>query len=177
MYKVVICLLVPFVSFGSYGQFSYQFVKENGIQRPNGEVYLEGMVSVSDEIDEAYSFEISTRGNGVLRCGETKLHVFDNYYEGTTYLLNIDFCDVNDDGYKDMLIYGAVKYSTEKDRSSSDEVENVVFIYAYNKAERSFSLSYRNASFDLSKMGDANTQWWNRVMNAKSETTPSTPSD
>ena len=97
------------------------------------------------------SMDFSPRDNGILKFANLKLHVYDPYPNPYFYdndLLDIQFSDLNKDGYKDLVISGIVNRSHEQ----KDEVisrEQVVFIYMFDHKKKMFSLTFKKASFKL----------------------------
>ena len=93
----------------------------------------------------------TARGNGHLEIGKLKLKIIDNYDDGAKYMdcsLHIDFEDLNDDGFNDMIVSGIVCYTHEK-QDVVVKHENCVFIYMYSPSTDKFVQKYRRANFSL----------------------------
>ena len=93
----------------------------------------------------------TARGNGHLEIGKLKLKIIDNYDDGAKYMdgsVHIDFEDLNDDGFNDMIISGIVCYTHEK-QDIVVKHEDCVFIYMYSPSTDTFVSKYRRASFSL----------------------------
>ena len=61
---------------------------------------------------------------------------------------HIEFADIDQDGWKDLVITGTVDYMDEK-LDIVRETEQFTFIYKYFPKTNSFRQTYRHASFDL----------------------------
>ncbi len=115
-----------------------------------GEEELSKEVVVAQDVKLVAIIEVSAKGNGSLRIANLNLKVFDDHNDGVYYeneMLNIDFCDIDGDGKRELVISGIVCFTDEK----GDKVlrrEAVVFIYAL-QPNRTFKQVYRNTDFRL----------------------------
>jgi hypothetical protein len=95
--------------------------------------------------------DITSKGNGVLRIANLNLKVVDGHDDGAVYdrgWAHIEFADIDDDGWKDLVVTGIVNYTDDK----TEEIykrEPFTFIYRYDPARAEFRRSYRRASFGL----------------------------
>ena len=109
-------------------------------------------------------FKEFQNGNGQMIIGDQIFYIIDGHGDGATYetsILEVEFIDLNSDGYMDFICSGLVEYMSDID----DEIyerEAVVFIYLYNQKEKRFGLKYKKSSFDLEEPNDASNKWWER---------------
>jgi len=115
-----------------------------------GEQGLKKEVVLAPGVKLSAIIEVSAKGNGSLRIGNLVLKLVDDHSDGSYYedgMLNIDFCDIDGDGKREMLISGIVCYTDEK----GDKVlrrEAVVLIYQL-QPNRTFKEVYRNTTLRL----------------------------
>ena len=110
----------------------------------------------------------TVRGNGGMEIGEQSFRILDGYEDGASYqdgVLAVEFKDVTNDGYVDLLINGVVLYTGEID-SEIYEQEKVHFCYAYDPDIKLFVLRDRTSSFDLMTENPGN-KWWDRFYSEK----------
>lgn len=84
---------------------------------------------------------------GYMALGGQKFYIYDKGL-GESDKLNIDFVDVNDDGYRDLVISGIVKNTTDND---CYDWECVVSVYICSPKINSFVLKYKRGLFDVGK--------------------------
>jgi len=93
--------------------------------------------------------------NTWFRIANLKLNIYGDYFNVKTSsgnILDVDFIDINNDGYKDIIISGMVSYTK---LGYSDIVlpsEYAVFIYTFEPDKKEFRCAYRNASFRLEEL-------------------------
>jgi len=83
----------------------------------------------------------------------------DFHYAGQE--LDVEFLDINGDGWQDLIISGIVYYTGTVDFEIYEQ-ESVVFIYLCDSKEQRFVLKYKKASFDIEVENDAYVQWKKR---------------
>ncbi len=96
--------------------------------------------------------DITSKGNGTLNILNQSLFIYDAHDEGDVYehgRLNVAFTDLDDDGYRDMVITGVVLYTYETGDDVIADREAVTWVYTYEPDANGFALRYTNASFDL----------------------------
>jgi len=109
-------------------------------------------------------FEEFQNGNGSMSIDGQIFFIFDNHGDGASYnngLLDVQFIDLDDDGFLDLICSGVVEFTGEIDQEVYEK-ESVVFIYIYNQMQKKYALKYKKASFDLEAAGDSSNQWWTR---------------
>lgn len=113
-------------------------------------------VEISKDIMLKADMEITRRGNGWLKIANLDLHVGRSGYDSLIYkdeLLDVDFVDINGDGFKDIIISGLMLYPHEQ----LDIIlyrEAVVFIYLFEPKNKKFNLAYINSSCRLEEAND-----------------------
>jgi hypothetical protein len=114
----------------------------NGIP---GEEHYEKLIDIGHGIRANAVIDVTTKGNGTLSVSNLRLHVLDEHDDGEVFvggLLHAEFVDINQDGYKDLVIYGISEQTGEKE---GDPVSfaPVVSIYIFNPLEKCFKLRFR----------------------------------
>jgi hypothetical protein len=131
--------------------FAVRITKSEILGAYDKEGGLKKTIIIGDNIKLIANIQMTPRGNGGLRIANLDLHVYDSYHDVAYYendLLDIDFIDINKDGYKDIIVSGIVCYEHDKKNIILCR-EPVVFIYMFSPKKKKFFLSYRNASFKL----------------------------
>ena len=135
------CMLVMFAMMCS-GQ---HITPEVDLQRnPNGmpdELVWSKTINVGPNLTLPATIEVTAKGNGFLSVGEVSLgKVYDAHDDGTTFegfLADIAFKDINDDGFKDVVISGIINTHHEK----QDEIlsrEAFVRVYLYDIKQQTY---------------------------------------
>ena len=123
-------------------------------QDPNGvtgECVHEQTIDVGGGVKFPARLKQTTKGNGALSIANLQLRVIDGHDDGALYageMPHVEFADLNDDGFKDLVVGGIVEYTDEKGDFVRDR-ESFVFIYRYDPKTNEFRRSYRRASFNL----------------------------
>jgi hypothetical protein len=94
---------------------------------------------------------VTSKGNGTLQIANLKLKVVDCHDDGAHYhrgWAHIDVADIDEDGWKDLVVTGIADYTEEK-TGEVFEQEPFTFIYRYDPARAEFRRTYRRASFRL----------------------------
>ena len=74
-------------------------------------------ILIGEGLPYSAKMEITDRGNGWLKIANLDLHVGRSGYDSLIYkngLLDVDFIDINGDGFKDIVISGLALYSHEQ---------------------------------------------------------------
>ena len=105
-----------------------------------GEQRYEKSIEVGTEADITAVVDVTARGNGILAFANLKLKVLDEHDDGLIYvggLLYVEFVDVSEDGFKDVVITGTIANTGEKE---TDRVtySTVTSIYVYQPQRREF---------------------------------------
>jgi hypothetical protein len=135
-------------------RIQYKDFKESPIN-PNFKIY-EKEILIGKGIKLKATALITSRGYGDLEIGNLQLGIYNvnggvvRYENG---LLDVDFIDIDGDGYKDIIVSGTVLYFDEKIDDLVLRREPVVFIYMFNPQSKSFYHAYRNSSSQLDGEG------------------------
>lgn len=116
------------------------------------ENYWSKEIKISKDITLKPELEITYRGNGFLKIANLDLYIYRwGYNTAIIYkncMLNVDFVDINGDGFKDIVISGLALYPHEQ-REIILKREPVLFIYLFDPKKKKFNLDYINSSFYL----------------------------
>src|SRR5215831_13504459 len=90
-------------------------IRASDLHRPadgmQGEMEFQKDIQVTKDIKMPVRIEVTAKGNGSLRVGNLELKVYDDHNDGIYYeggLLDIDFCDLDGDGKRAMIISGII---------------------------------------------------------------------
>ncbi len=144
---------------GKSGQFGI-VIKGN----PSGDYYTETWFDISPagsikRIDQKFLYE-----SGYLTFGDEKFYIYSGINSVAQYNnheLAVSFVDVNNDGFKDMIISGTVLYTGMVDYETYDS-EDVIFAYVYNANHGKHDLLFKKATFDLTVIDDSSQKWMDR---------------
>jgi len=95
------------------------------------------------------SLDVTSKGNGLLRLLNVCVKLVDDHDDGAIYVggaLTAEFADVNSDGYRDMVVSGAVMYTDDRSGTARG-IEPVLFVYTFEPRSNTYLLSIRQASF------------------------------
>lgn len=110
-----------------------------------GEEKYEREIEIGPGVKFAAVVEVTVRGNGTLRVANLdELRVFDEYDDGAVYvggLLHVEFVDITNDGYKDLVITGTVVHTGEKE-TDPRTYETVTSIYVFDPKKKEFHLVF-----------------------------------
>jgi len=110
------------------------------------------VIHIGHNLSYPASILVTNKGNGILEFANLKLHVYDGHDDGRYFdggLAHVEFVDLNDDGYKDIVVTAAVVYTDEKDKIIA--TKPALFVYYFDPKTRSFFLKYKVADFDLDR--------------------------
>lgn len=96
-----------------------------------------------------------------LSLGGQRFYVYSRLHHDCHYgnqELEVEFLDINGDGWEDLLISGIVYYTGTVDLEIYEQ-EAVVFIYFCDPEKQRFVLKHKRASFDIEVENDAYVQW------------------
>ncbi len=106
-----------------------------------GELVWSKTINVGPNLTLPATIEVTAKGNGFLSVGEVSLgKVYDEHDDGQTFegsLADIAFKDINDDGFKDVVISGIINIHHEK----HDEILSrgaFVRVYLYDSGKRTY---------------------------------------
>jgi hypothetical protein len=123
-----------------------QVMERSDFVRPKdglpGELAWSKAIQISNEVRIIVSVEVTGKGNGILELGTKRLRVWDEHDDGRIFvngLLHVEFVDITGDGYKDLLIFGAVQDTT----NASKAPEPLLSIFIYQKDKHEFQLAYK----------------------------------
>jgi len=114
--------------------------------RMPGEQRYERQIEIGHGIKLNARVDVTVRRNGTLRIANLKLRVLKEYDDGSVYvggLLHVEFLDLTDDGFKDLVITGTVAHTGEKE---TDPVtyEAVTSIYVFDPKQKEFRLVFHH---------------------------------
>jgi hypothetical protein len=123
----------------------------DGVQLMPGERRAQRIIEVGPATKLLASVDVTAKGNGILSVGDLRLRVLDEHHDGASYeggMANVEFADVDRDGWKDLVIVGIANYTDEK-TDAVNAREPFAFIYRYDPQRKSFRQTYKHASFAL----------------------------
>ncbi|MCC5790924.1 MAG: hypothetical protein JJT75_14940 [Opitutales bacterium] len=94
---------------------------------------LHGTVAISDEFELPYSFTIKAKGKGITEIGGISIRTYSaprgqSNFEG--FLLKHDFIDINDNGYRDLLLSGIYRINHDNESDAfSQRVIVAIFLF------------------------------------------------
>ena len=109
-----------------------------------GEQTYERQIEIGPGVKLDVVVDVTVRRNGILRVANLKLHVLDEYDDGVIYvggLLHVEFVDITNDGYKDLIVTGTVVHTGEKE-ADPRTYETVTSIYVFDPKKREFHLAF-----------------------------------
>ncbi len=108
-----------------------------------GEERFEKDIAIGLDVGVHVKVEVTAKGNGILHVANLKLKVFKEHDSGHVFdggLLRVDFVDVTDDGYKDIVISGIIRFTG--DNGDTIRSESVVCLYVFDRRENRFIKKY-----------------------------------
>jgi hypothetical protein len=134
--------------------FADRITKENIKDNPNdpNERCCEKEINIGGSIKLKATISITSHGNGWMKVANLNLYVYGGAHSVAVYepmLMDIDFVDIDGDGFKDLVISGNVLYY---DNETLLRREPVVFIYMFNSQRKEFYCAYRKASYSLDRI-------------------------
>ena len=83
-----------------------------------GELEWAGKVDIGDNLAEPARIEVTNKGNGFLEmCGQ-EFRVYDDHDDGVVFdppFVRVTFLDIDNDGFRDLLICGMVRTTDGSD--------------------------------------------------------------
>lgn len=116
-----------------------------------GERRLQRTIEVGPGTRMDATIEETNKGNGLLTIGNLRLKVVDSHGDGAVYqdgMPNVEFADIDGDGWKDLVVSGIVNYSDEKGVAIRKR-ESFTFIFRFDPRTKTFRQTYKHASFKL----------------------------
>jgi hypothetical protein len=116
-----------------------------------GEGVLQTTIDVGPGMTLDAVVEVTAKGNGVLSIANLRLRVVDEHDDGIVYKdgwAHTEFVDLNNDGWKDLVVLGSL-VRTREAASESPGGEPFVFIYLFDAEAMAFVRSYKHATFEL----------------------------
>ena len=111
---------------------------------------LEKTLNIGHDIQVAYEFEITSKGNGAIVLPGILLRLYDNHHDLSYFkngLLNNEALDINSDGFKDILLWGTAL--TFDDDGNSLGEEEVVGILLYSVKEQKYVVLKKSEQIDV----------------------------
>jgi len=112
-------------------------------------------VKIADNYKASVVLKDFQDGNGYMEVGGLTLHISDGHSDGIEYKnsrLDVEFVDLDRDGYKDLICSGIVEYKNDGDEVY--KTEDVIFIYRFDSTKKQFTPLFKKASFDLEWTGE-----------------------
>lgn len=127
----------------------------------HGERVFEQPISIGPGVDVVVRTEVTSKGNGAFHLKNLEVRNFDQHHDAAVFrddALKTEFIDLDGDGYRDLVVSGAVIYTADRPESPQRSfVETVVWIFLYRRELDQFEPRYRNASFSLDLAGGPTT--------------------
>lgn len=124
---------------------------EAAIARLGIEGHIPTVVKLSPDINLPCTFDLTTKGNGVLEIGDMRLLVYDVHDNGHVYaggLASLDLVDLNADGVKELVVSVTVLTTDEKS-STVTEIRPFAFVYTYNKDTKQLMRTDSSTGYDI----------------------------
>ncbi len=142
----VLILLVSLLTISCNIQTPQQIITKKMIPKykePNHHSEYKGYLKIASGIKLPFTFSITSKGNGTITLANdhTLIHVYDSHNEGLYidgFLLNNYLSDVNNDGYKDLVLKGKVHKTHDKTGEILDTVA-IYEIYYYDLKHNTFT--------------------------------------
>ncbi len=110
---------------------------------------LEKQIKIGLNVSFNVLIDVNKRMFGGLSIANLELGYIDGYCDPIMVqndFLDLDFIDINNDRYRDIIVSGSILYYHDKGEVVLFQ-EPVIFIYIFNKQDKKFYLRYHNASF------------------------------
>ncbi len=110
---------------------------------------LEKKIKIGLNVSFNVLIDVNKRMFGGLSIANLELGYIDGYCDPIMVqndFLDLDFIDINNDRYRDIIVSGSILYYHDKGEVVLFQ-EPVIFIYIFNKQDKKFYLRYHNASF------------------------------
>lgn len=120
-------------------------------EEPNYQAW-KGEIRLGQDVSFPARLEVNSKGNGLLGICNLNLKVYDDHDDGRLYegsLLRTVFTDLDEDGFRDLIISGRVLHTHEKS-GQTESAEDVVFVYMFKPGTKQFRETYRRATFEIS---------------------------
>jgi hypothetical protein len=109
-----------------------------------GEVSFEKNYLIGGNIRITIRVDITNKGNGLMQALNIKFPIYDTHDDGEIFrggLLDVALVDIDEDGYKDVVISGIVDKTNDK---SGEIVSSgvIIAIYHYDPVHDRFSPAY-----------------------------------
>ena len=108
-------------------------------------------LTLSNNISLTAELEGTSKGNGTLKIHNLFIRAFDQHDDGSVYvnsLINIDLSDITDDGIKEILISGIIKYTGENENDPAS-YEALDIIYKLDCKSGYFKKLYQAGSYSI----------------------------
>ena len=151
------CLIFLFLPVCSYCIFAERIMEKDFKISEDYVIdkYYDKMIEIGAAFKLKAYIEINHHGNGDIKIANLFLGIYDEHEDGAYYrngLLDTDFVDINGDGFKDIVVSGAVCYTDDTEIYLMDEI--VLFIYFFEPGTGKFIPAYRDGSFSLDQSGE-----------------------
>ena len=106
---------------------------------------------VGHGIKTSYSFGATSKGNGGLTIFGTFIKLLDVHDDSIIIkndVLNSSVKDINDDGYKDILIWGVAIFTGEKEWDSKEE-RPVKAVLIFDKNKKKYTVKEKSPEIDI----------------------------
>ena len=111
---------------------------------PYGSERYEKTIQVGPKQSFPATIDITPKGNGWLNIANLRLRIFKEHNDGQVFdppLLHVEFVDITNDGYKDLVIFGIIRYTGEKE-TDPQTTEPVAAIYIFDPKAGRFALRF-----------------------------------
>ena len=133
---------------------SAERIERNDLKQPPegiaGERVYEAVINVGPNVSYLARMEVTNKGNGLLAFANLRLRVFDGHDDGSFYdneLLDVEFVDLNADGYKDVIVSGICIKTDDKGKKLRQEL--VTSIYIFDVDRSAFRRAYEKPGLSI----------------------------
>lgn len=117
----------------------------------NSDSNIQRTVELNNRLRFIATLEGTSKGNGTLRVHNLNLRLFDQHDDGAVYegdLLNIDFKDLNNDNFNELIVTGIIKYTSD-DEIKAARYESFTQIFSYDCSIGVFKSIYKAGSYSI----------------------------
>ncbi|MFK7790444.1 MAG: hypothetical protein AB8C95_13240 [Phycisphaeraceae bacterium] len=152
MFKFLTAIILTTVAFSSAADFTLtpKDLKED-IDDIHGSQSWQGEIEIHKDVVTNASIGVTSKGNGTLNVLNLSLRVYDSHDDTNLYkdaMLLVEFTDLNEDGYLDLMVTGIYQVTPEQ-RDGVLEEHVVVFMCHFDPKTNAFKKIYQQMPMDL----------------------------
>lgn len=159
MFKLLTAIVLITLAFGSAADvtLTQDLLKQEDEGSPGSRAWR-GEVAIHKDVVTNASIEVTSKGNGTLDILNLSLRVYDSHDDANLYkdrMLLIEFTDLNEDGYLDLMVTGIYQVTPEKGDGIVEE-SILVFMCHFDPKTTEFKKIYQQMPHDIEDRFEVN---------------------